>query len=92
MCHWKQGGNRGIALLILYFSTKWSGWSTPCCGHLTPGESGCTHCRGGRIGPMASLDRHGTKKISLPHGFKHGTIQHLASNYTDYAIQAPLYM
>jgi hypothetical protein len=51
-----------------------------------PPERDATHCKGGWVGPRASLD--GLQKISPPSGIDPQTSQPVASHYTDSAIQA----
>ena len=52
-------------------------------GRSLPQERHGTHCTGGWVGPRASLDRYGKFRLnrdSIP-----GTVQPVASRYTDYA-------
>ena len=55
---------------------------------LYPLEKPGTHCIGGWVSPMASLDWCGI--FRPPPGFDHRTAQPVASRYTDYAMPAPL--
>ena len=50
---------------------------------LYPRERPGTHCTGGWVGPTAGLDRCGETRP--PPGFDPGTVQPVASHYTDYA-------
>jgi hypothetical protein len=76
-----QRWSRGIAVLFLYLSAGWGGWSMSCPGHFTPGKETWYHCIRGWVGPRTGLD--GFRKSHLPLELDPWTIQPIASHYTD---------
>jgi hypothetical protein len=58
-------GGKGIAPSFLTLALDESEWSAPCPGTLPPRESATdTHCwMGGWVGPRASLDDVGNRKM-----------------------------
>jgi len=86
-----QRQSRGISLLFFRLGARWGvGGQRHSPASLLPGKRHGTHCTGGWLGPRAGLD--GCGKSLRRRGFDPGTVQPVASRYTDCPIPVPIVM